>query len=199
MVLRRDANSFDIVTGGASFPYRLDASHSSPLVTDGLYRLGFETYYVAKSEVTQVKQSHPISGIFASGIVTSSGVGFNIVNDFRYTTFGTTSFSGAGQQLLYTTSGGLWMTPVNDFSTFTLYSGYENASISGIIMGSANMLETSNFAYPEQYLFLSTIVGSGDHRFYQKIPSGISIFEDCSLFSGYPNSEITIIRLEDLV
>lgn len=196
MVLRREGNDYDIVAGGY-LPYRLDSSHPSPLVTSNLFRFSFETYFVGKDETTVVSQLHPITDIFASGQTLSSGVGFDIINDFRYTTFGTLSESGYGQVLLYTTSGGLWTTPLGDYSTFNLYSGYVDSTVSGVIVGSASMIETSNYAYPDQYVFLSTIAGPNDFRFYQKSPSGV--FEDCSLYSGYPNSEICIIRLEDIV
>lgn len=195
-VLRRDGNVFSPVTSGL-YPIRLDISSVSPLVTVQDKAFTFNSFYPTTSGEAMRIAANPAT------------VGINVnVLDFRYASFMNTTVSGVTlsgyKEVIFTTpsgilttsSGCIFLTPVDSFSTLTDASVL-TSGIPVVLSGNPGMIETSNFAFPNQYVFVST---SGEvSRFYQKDPSGLYSMSFVEYPSGLPNSRITMIRLEDII
>lgn len=205
LVLQRDGYDYNVVKSGI-YRDRLDISNYSPLVTMARTVSTTETYFISTDNSVLQTTHVGISG-YNLGVESMSGSMFALgykADDFRYTTFDTAIESGGSIQLLVAYSGGLGSMDI-------MGSG---VSFSGLMLspsGYINRLEASNYAYPDQYLFVSVsgyVNGSGEWGFYQKSPTTISgiaasglyttlsgMFVDCS--DGYPQARTTIIRLDD--
>lgn len=173
LVLQRDNSDFNLIQSGAK-PFRIDISNSSPVLTVQDFDGTFASNFVYGNELTRISA---ISGIAE-------------VRDYRYALLETLSGTIVGSgypvtsQLLYVYQSGVYTSDVNTYSGgFTLYNT--------IPSGNAERIETSNFTYPGQYIFVTT---SGDNpMFYQKDNDGL--FFDS--YSGLPDSRATIIRVDD--
>lgn len=176
LVLQREGMDYNLIQSAAK-PIRIDQSLSSPLLTVQDLENTFITNYVFGDSLTQIV---PISGLLSTE-----------VRDYRYTMLETTSGvvttsggeEGIGKQILYVYSGGLMVADIDTYSGgFTVL----DASVSGL-----ERLETSNYVYPGQYIFVTT---SGDNpQFYQRDANSM-IFTH---YSGLPDSRATIIRVDD--
>jgi hypothetical protein len=142
------------------------------------------------------------------GSVSESGSLYNLgvlADDFRYSDFdgiagSGTSESGMSRTMLVAYSGNVGSM---DLYTMDSFSGQFLAP-----SGNVNRIEISNYAMPDQYIFVSVSgytasgVPSG-WGFYQKSPSysgydvSSGVFVDYS--SGYPQARTTIIRLDDSI
>lgn len=104
------------------------------------------------------------------------------------------------------------LTDISVIISGVVTSGILASGIHYLLEGSPEMIETSNYCYPNQYVFVSTSGGSESgpiYRFYQKNPgkeySGINdeIVGDFDGFieysSGLPGTRITTIRVEDMI
>ena len=195
----------EIISG--MYPLRLDISSVSPLITIQDIGSTFNTFYSTPGGITQITPSAGIPGLGTD------------VYDFRYASF-TAAASGMSlsgyKNIIFTTQSGFNSTSSILLTPTDLYNSPVDASIltSGIpivLSGAPDMIETSNFAFPNQYVFVSTSgepnPSGNSYRFYQKNPSGfISSGVQFGLSGGFveypsglPNSRITIIRLEDLI
>jgi hypothetical protein len=176
LVLQREGSEFNLIQQ-ASKPMRVDISNNSPVLTVRDVENTFQSNFVFGQELTQVI---PISGLDST----------KEVRDYRYALLEVASGvivasgSGVDTQILYVNQSGIYTSDANAYSGgFILYAA--------IPSGYAERIETSNFTYPGQFIFVTT---SGDSpMFFQKNNDGL-IFNS---YSGLPNSRATCIRLDD--
>lgn len=175
MVLQREGLDYNLIQQAAK-PIRVDISNNSPILTVQDNENTFQSNFVYENELTQVI---PVSGLQSTQ-----------VRDYRYTLLETVSGvivgSGAGVGMLavYVTGSGIYTSDVNTYSGgFVLF----DSSPSGLL----ERIETSNYTYPGQFLFVTT---SGSNPiFYQKDNDSL-VFDT---YSGLPDSRVTIVRCDD--
>lgn len=184
-VLQRDNTNFKVVISGSTCPFRLDISNNSPLLVAQNSLGTLQALYINENDVAQTLQNGASNGYANS---------FLELRDFRYayTESLITTYSGLST-ILFTMDDGIYSMPMDLLNYYPIIATMSGITMSGIIpSGAYNMLETSNYAYPDQFIFASRIGPS----FHQKNPEeGSGWFVDCSL--GMPSSETTIIRLDD--
>ncbi len=174
VVLRREDEAFRVITSSKK-PIRLDISNVSPIVTVQDDLVSLATLQVTDSEVTEMSNSS-----FPSGL---------LVMDYRYSMF----TNSDGYSILFTNPSGIYAVPLLTLSDYHSYTPYSGSSV-----GIPEMIETTNYSYPDQYVFFSTIGESNDVHFYQKNPSS-GVFVEYGAAFGLPQSRITTIRVEDKV
>ncbi len=174
VVLQRDGMNFNPIRV-AQKPIRIDISNNSPVLTVLDYENSFHSDYIYGNNVTQ--------------IIPTSGLVMENVRDYRYTMLEVdngvmTSGIAATSQIVYVRESGVYVADISTYSGgFTLFDS--------IPSGIAERVEISNYAYPGQFIFVTT---SGENpAFYQRDNDGL--FFD--LYSGLPSSRATIIRLDD--
>jgi hypothetical protein len=174
MVLQREGSEFNLIQQ-ASKPLRVDISNYSPVLTVQDNENTFQSNFVYEDSLTQVI---PVL------LETTQ------IRDYRYTLLETSSGiivgSGAavGMQAIYVSSSGIYTSDVDTYSGGFIMFG---SSPSGLL----DRIETSNYTYPGQFLFVTT---SGENpTFYQKDNDSL-IFDT---YPGLPDSRCTIIRLDD--
>jgi len=177
MVLQRDVLDFGLIRADSK-PIRIDISNNSPVLTALDIENSFQSAYIFEEEVTVIT---PISGLDA----------FRQVRDYRYTqlettTSGTITGSGAPiqSQILYVTESGVYH---SDSATYS--GGFTILDV--IPSGMAERIETTNYTYPGQYIFVTT--SGEDPAFYQRDNDGV-VF---TYYSGLPPSRATIVRIDD--
>jgi hypothetical protein len=177
LLLQREGTEFNLIRTAAR-PIRVDISNNSPVVTNLDIENTFQSAFIFNQEVTTV--------IPTSGLDTSRQV-----RDYRYTSLETTSSgtivgSGAGieTQILYVSQNGVYY---SDASTYS--GGFVLFDV--IPSGSAERIETTNYVYPGQFIFVTT--SGDDPMFYQRDNDEIFF----TAYSGLPNSRICIIRTDD--
>jgi hypothetical protein len=178
LLLQRDGLDYNLIQE-SSKPIRVDISNNSPALTVLDVENSFISNFVYGNELTQIV---PISGLDTS----------RNVRDYRYTlleTFeGTIVGSGelASSQVLYVSGSGLHYSDVETYS-----GGFKAMTMPS---GSFERIETTNYTYPGQFLFVTT---SGDNpTFYQRDNDGLIFTE----YSGLPSgSRATIIRTDDIL
>lgn len=193
-ILRRDQEAdFTILTYTLKRP-RLDDSLTSHLIV-------MEDTLATTQVLDIFPSSYDISrNPFVNG-------GNNYVNDYRYMYDQPVLTSGSATDLIYTVSGQVFETNLNDFYTLgptPVASGIFDASLigSGWIV---DKIETSNYGTPSQYIFI-TINENGVYSFYQRdentTPSGMlvgsGIFTEMN-FMFPSGSKTNIIRLDDRI
>lgn len=177
MVLKREGEDFNLIQR-ASKPIRIDISNSSPLLTAQDVESTFKSYFIYDDQASEI-----------SPFTTTSGLVTNI-RDYRYALLETlsgvivASGSPVTSQVLEATWSGIYTSDVSTYSGgFILWKE--------IPSGFAERIETTNYVYPGQYVFVTT---SGDNpSFFQK--DNDSMFFDS--YSGLPDSRATIIRVDD--
>jgi hypothetical protein len=177
LVLQRRGSEFHLVQESTK-PIRIDISNNSPVLTVLDVESTFISNFVYDNELTQIS---PLS--------TPSGV-INEVRDYRYTLLETASgmivSSGAGveTQILYVRESGVFFSDANSYSGgFVVFDT--------ISSGLAERIETTNYVYPGQFIFVTT---SGENpEFYQRDNDGLTF----DTYSGLPDSRATIIRCDD--
>ena len=203
-VLQRTGWDYSIVKSGV-YQDRLDISNYSPLVTMGRPISSLETYFISPDNSVLTTSNTSMSGLNLnnSGVTGNMfSLGIN-ADDFRYSDFDGIGGSGLGvaesglsRRLMIVYSGGVGST---DIYTLASFSG-EFQSPSGY----AKRIEVSNYALPDQYVFIAVsgyVTPSGEWGFFQKSPSysgydvSSGVFVDYS--SGYPQARTTIIRLDE--
>jgi hypothetical protein len=177
LLLRRDDGENFTLIERESYPFRVDISNNTPVLTVGSGEMTFTSNYVYDTSLVVVEPT--LSGTRG-------------VNDYRYTllepTFGGLTSSGLGvsNMILYVSGSGIYG------SDALSYSGGFNV-IFGVPSGVGTRIETSNFGVGGQYVF---ITASGNvQTFYQKDPGEYAF----TAWSGMPQSRATIIRLDDAV
>ncbi len=182
LVLQRDGLDYHLIQESAK-PIRVEISNNSPVLTVLDQENTFISNFVYGQELTQVV---PVSGLLARD-----------VRDYRYTLLETTSSGtivgsgvGVASQVLYVSQSGVWNSNVESYS-----GGF--MLMAAIPSGVVERIETTNYASPGQFLFVTT---SGDNpTFYQRDNEGLygMMFVE---YSGLPsNSRATIIRVDDMV
>jgi hypothetical protein len=218
LVLQRDNYDYRVVKSGL-YRDRLDISNFAPLVTMDRRISSTELYYISTdNNILQISNpSMSGSGAISSGNIFNLGF---LAEDFRYASSdginasGEMVESGIYSNLYVTMTGGISSINMSELSTvsgfFSTPSGY------------ITRIETSNYSYPYQYMFVSVsgyvgpsgvieipfedgeeelpgeIFDYGDNAFgfFQREPvSGMWV--DYS--SGYPQARTTIIRLDDSI
>lgn len=176
LILQREGSDFNLIQRAAK-PLRIDISNTSPVLSAQDFDDTFVSNFVYNDEVTQIST---ISGNMRD------------IRDYRYALMETMSGmvvnSGfpVSTQLLYVNESGIYTSDVNSYSGgFVLWDS--------IPSGNAERIETSNYTYPGQFIFITT---SGENpMFYQKDNDGF-VFDS---YSGLPDSRATIIRLDDRI
>lgn len=176
LILQRENTEFSIIQE-ATKPLRADISNSSPILSVQDHENTFVSNFVYGQDLTQVI---PIS---LSSLAE--------VRDYRYTLLETTSSgtivasdSPITKQVLYVNQSGVFTADAETYSGGFLLMG---------IAPSGERIETSNYTYPGQFIFVTT---SGlNPMFYQRDPGGW-IFDT---YPGLPDSRATIIRLDDRI
>lgn len=178
MVLQREGTDYNLIRN-ASKPIRIDISNNSPVLTVLDVESTFESYYIYNDEVTAII---PTSGLDV----------IREVRDYRYTMLevseGLIASSGAGvgatSQILYPNVSGIFSSDPSSYS-----GGF--IMVDSIGSGNGERIETTNYTYPGQYIFVTT--SGDDPLFYQRDNDGL-LFES---YSGLPSSRATIIRCDD--
>lgn len=201
--------NFSIIYTGI-YPHRLDVSKFNPLMVADWRESSLAAIYVDGSGITIMESASgmltdkqifdfcytdlAISGIMSSGGGEASPEILGLMSGIMYSGDGSVS-----RRLLYTLSSGLMLKDIFNIGD----SGNMWFSLNG-----TRLVETTNYAFDGQYVFLAThsgIMGSGtvvtsgiagSGIFYQKDPD-FPYFLDSS--SGIPMSDITIIRVDEVV
>jgi len=199
-ILQRTEDDFSVVKSGL-YRDRLEISNYSPLVTMDRRINSAETYYISQDgsvlQTTHVAMSgYNLDSVSESGSLYSLGI---LADDMRYAYLDGANESGSTGKLFVVYSGGVGYTDLDTLDSFSgLYlnvaSGLDISNY-GIPSGYTTRIETSNYALPDQYLFVS-VSGDSGMGFYQKDPSS-GVWVDYS--SGYPQARTTIIRLDDSI
>lgn len=181
LILQREGSEFNLIQS-AYKPLRIDISNNSPVLSVQDVAGTFQSNYVYGNELTTINPALTMSGLNTD------------VSDYRYalleTEGGALVSSGAGvtTQALYVTESGIYTS-----DTLTYSGGFilMESAPSGIL----SRIETSNYTYPGQFLFVTTSgTMSGEFPvFYQK-DNDAEIFIP---YSGLPISRPTIIRVDD--
>jgi hypothetical protein len=171
MVLQREGEEFNLIQQ-APKPIRIDISNSAPLLTVQDTEDTFNSFFIVGSGVTQISE-----------VLTT--LSMEEVRDYRYTLMAQqVDYSGAVvSQAIYVNASGVFGEDLTTFSGFQL--------LYDIPSGFAERIETSNYTYPGQYIFVTT---SGEGPMFFQKDSESEIFV---LYSGLPLSRATIIRLDD--
>lgn len=210
LVLQRDNYDFRVVKSGL-FRDRLDISNYAPLVTMDRRVSSTELYYISLDNSVLAVMNPTLSGYNLDG-TTMSGGAFNlgiIADDFRYCGVDNSENveSGYNSFIYVTFSGQLGRMDMDVFD-----------SLSGVFLSSSGYMtkvETSNYSFPDQYLFVA-LSGYGSNvddevvdfttaagwGFLQKNPASGIVTESGSWVdysSGFPQSRVTMIRLDDII
>jgi hypothetical protein len=174
-VLRRDGYEFTLIEEEA-YPIRVDISNNSPVLTVGSGDTSFHSHFVYDTEMLTAVPVPTLGGFQ--------------VNDYRYallqTYSGMATISGfpTSKQVLAATASGIYTADAETYS-----GGF--ILMSAIPSGIAGRIETTNYTYPGQFIFVTT---SGiNPMFYQQDNDDLAF----TAYSGLPDSRATIIRIDD--
>jgi hypothetical protein len=198
LVLQRDGGVFYVLQSGG-YPYRLDVSAVSPLLT------------VQETLGTSRSMYVTGPGMFVDDFGGALTYGDTPVHDYRYTTLDSVAsgiilndvtVSGGSRSMVFVVESGLVLASGIFFTDLSLSMGVYDISylISGVpvqMSGVPELIETTNYSFPDQFIFATSSGEEGLYRFYQKNPSGLMFQEH---ISGFPmDSRTTIIRVEDKI
>lgn len=180
LVLQRDEMNYNLIRQ-AGKPIRVEISNNSPVLTVLDMESTFQSAFVYDSEVTVII---PTSGLDAQ----------KEVRDYRYTMLevqsgvivGSGAEVGSTSQVLYVNQSGLYASDLNTYSGGFL-------QVDGIGSGIAERIETTNYTYPGQYIFITS---SGENPDFYQRDAGETVFD---YYSGLPDSRATIIRCDDRI
>lgn len=157
-------------------PIRIDVSNNSPVLSLQDYEYTFQSNFFYPSGLVQTT---PDNSIYS-----------RLVQDYRYALLGevisgiVTSGVSVMNRAIYNAGSGIYWADLETYSgSFILF----DTPSSGLL----GRIETTNFVYPEQYIFTTTL---GDNpQFYQRDNDGMFFDE----YSGLPSSRVTMIRVDD--
>lgn len=185
-ILRRDGAEYTEIYKRMGVPYRLEISQNNPLI--------------AFKPERNMADSRVFS-LIGSGYMypTLTNPDNNTVYDLKYTWRQQDYISDSMFSLFYTTSGiGMRMVDMTEITSSSWDTNFLDAYTDYFTESGLRFLETTNYKYPYQYIFVATsgagISGMGGSYFYQQNDKNLGFI---NYSSGLPDSAITIIRIDD--